>query len=182
MPTASRLTQDMRTWPLAGLLTRSQRYIKGIASPSYRAKVGTISIAFCPPTRKLPTYLPLCSCHRSTHTGINNTTNTMSFKIWIEGKEKTIEGHIFICTLKFKDKVIWGPATCHDNTLTLRDAIHKADSRFDMSFQKKDKTVEGHTRSISVKLGDTVLLNKLHTHDNMEGLVKAIELVQLVKS
>ncbi|KAF3762122.1 hypothetical protein M406DRAFT_53353 [Cryphonectria parasitica EP155] len=96
--------------------------------------------------------------------------------VWLENKQHSIEGHIFQCTLKFDDRVIYGPISCHDNTVALGDAIHNADSRFKMSFDKKDHTVEGHTRYISVKSGDKVLLDKLSTHDNMAGLVAAIDL------
>ncbi|KAK3345871.1 hypothetical protein B0T25DRAFT_550547, partial [Lasiosphaeria hispida] len=37
-------------------------------------------------------------------------------------------------------------SSCYENTAALRDAIHNADSRFDISFTKTDNTVEGHTR------------------------------------
>ncbi|KLU92137.1 hypothetical protein MAPG_11084 [Magnaporthiopsis poae ATCC 64411] len=95
--------------------------------------------------------------------------------VWLDDKDHSVEGHIFNCTLTFRNKVIWGPASCHDNTVALRNAIHEADRRFDMSFTKKDKTVEGHIRYISVKSNGKVLLDKLSTHDNMAGLVSAID-------
>ncbi|KAL8364673.1 hypothetical protein RB595_003787 [Gaeumannomyces hyphopodioides] len=94
--------------------------------------------------------------------------------VWLDKKRHSVEGHILKCTLTFRGKVIWGPISCHDNTIALRNAIHDADRRFDMSFTKKGKTVEDHTRCISVKSNGKVLLNKLSTHDNMAGLVAAI--------
>ncbi|KAI1086557.1 hypothetical protein F5B19DRAFT_131114 [Rostrohypoxylon terebratum] len=105
---------------------------------------------------------------------------TEQLNVWLENKNHSVEGHIFNCTLTFRNKVIWGPISCHDNTVALRNAIHKADSRFDMSFTKKDHTVEGHTCSISVKSNSEVLLTKLSTHDNIAGLVTAINAVLAV--
>ncbi|KAL6791089.1 hypothetical protein J3E68DRAFT_411905 [Trichoderma sp. SZMC 28012] len=99
---------------------------------------------------------------------------TDQLNVWLDHKEHSLEGHIFECTLTFRDKIIWGPKSCHDNTVALRNAIHEADERFDMSFTKKDKTAEGHTRYISVKSNGKVLLDKLSTHANMQGLVDAI--------
>ncbi|KAL8346720.1 hypothetical protein RB598_000557 [Gaeumannomyces tritici] len=100
-----------------------------------------------------------------------------SLGVWLDDKKHSIEDHIFECILRFiNDRVIWGPASCHDNTIPLGEAISMADSRFKMSFTKKGKTVEGHTRYISVSSGDQVLLNRLSTHDNMAGLVSAINL------
>ncbi|EFX06181.1 hypothetical protein CMQ_6502 [Grosmannia clavigera kw1407] len=100
--------------------------------------------------------------------------------VWLDNKEHSVEGHTMECTLKFKGKVIWGPTSCHDNTIALREAIHDADDRFDMSFTKKDKTGEGHTRYISVKSNDKVVLDKLSTHDDMAGLVNAIKVTLIV--
>ncbi|PYI25432.1 hypothetical protein BP00DRAFT_499496 [Aspergillus indologenus CBS 114.80] len=94
--------------------------------------------------------------------------------VWLDDKEHSVEGHIFNCTLTFRNKVIWGPISCHDNTVALRNAIHQADRRFDMSFTNKGHTVEGHTRYISVKSNGEVLLDRLPTHDNMAGLLSAI--------
>lgn len=106
---------------------------------------------------------------------------TDELTVWLSGKEHSVEGHIFEATLKFNDKAIWGPVSCHDNTIALREAIHKADKRFDISFTKKDKTNEGHTRYISVKSNGQVLLDNLSTHDNMAGLVAAIDAVLAVE-
>ncbi|KAL6691201.1 hypothetical protein J3F84DRAFT_387094 [Trichoderma pleuroticola] len=47
--------------------------------------------------------------------------------IWLIKKEHSIKGHIFNCTLTSRNKVIWGPVSCHDNTVALRNAIHEAD-------------------------------------------------------
>jgi hypothetical protein len=62
----------------------------------------------------------------------------------------------------------------------LREAIHQADTRFDVLFTKKDNKVEGHISYISVKSNGKVLLNKISTHDNMAGLVQAIETILTV--
>ncbi|KAM0246381.1 hypothetical protein ACHAQJ_010252 [Trichoderma viride] len=107
---------------------------------------------------------------------------TEQLEVWLDPKDHSVEGHIFTCTLTFRNKVIWGPTSCHDNTVALRNAIHKADRRFDMSFEKKDKTVEGHINYISVKSKGEVLLDKLSTHDNMIGLVSAINAAQAANS
>ena len=71
-------------------------------------------------------------------------------RIWLEDKPHSVEGHIYEATLTFNDTIIWGPKTCHDNTVTLREKIHEADNRFDITFTKKDKTIEGHTKYIYV--------------------------------
>lgn len=102
---------------------------------------------------------------------------TEGLDVWLDNKDHSVEGHIFNCTLKFRNKVIWGPIHCHDNTVALREAIHAADRRFDMSFEKRDKTIEGHIKYISVKSNGKVLLDKLSTHDNMVGLISAINAV-----
>ncbi|KAI2607725.1 uncharacterized protein GGS25DRAFT_497203 [Hypoxylon fragiforme] len=95
-------------------------------------------------------------------------------RVWIEPKEHSVEGHTKQCILTFKGQVKWGPHSCHDNTTSRRDALHKADSRFDILIMDKPKTIEGHIATISVSAGDTVYLDKLSTHDNMEGLCKAV--------
>ncbi|KAI0594163.1 hypothetical protein F4775DRAFT_575043 [Biscogniauxia sp. FL1348] len=95
-------------------------------------------------------------------------------RAWLDPKDHSVEGHTKQCILTFNGSVIWGPKSCHDNTVQLRDALHKADSRFDIILMDKPKTVEGHTAYISVSAGDTVYLDKLSTHDNMGGLCKAI--------
>ncbi|KAI1074810.1 hypothetical protein F5B20DRAFT_562485 [Whalleya microplaca] len=68
-------------------------------------------------------------------------------RVWLDCKEKTVEGHTKQCILFFDGKEIWGPTSCHDNTTQLRDALHKADSRFDLQIMEKPKTIEGHTRT-----------------------------------
>jgi hypothetical protein len=100
--------------------------------------------------------------------------------VWVDDKAHSVEGHIFIGKLTFRNKLIWGPATCHDNTVALGNAIHEADRRFLMTFEKKDETLEGHTRYISVKSNGTVTLDKLSTHPNMDDLVQAIKTAQTV--
>ncbi|KAI1213155.1 uncharacterized protein F4807DRAFT_457240 [Annulohypoxylon truncatum] len=95
--------------------------------------------------------------------------------VWLEEKPHSVEGHTAKCTLYFKDRQVWGPVHCHGNTEQLRDAIQKADDRFALTVEPRSKSVEGHIRYISVKSHGNVLLDKLSTHDNMEGLVTVIE-------
>lgn len=77
----------------------------------------------------------------------------------------------------FKDRQVWGPVSCYDNAEQLRDAIRKAVVRFALTVESKSKSIEGHTRYISVKSHGIVLLDKLSTHDNMEELAIAIEAI-----
>ena len=96
-------------------------------------------------------------------------------EVWTEHKGHSVEGHTLTGTLNFKGQPIWGPSGCHDNTLQLGAALHKADWRFAMTFSSKGHSVEGHVRVISVKGWDgTLLLDKLSTHDNMDSLARAV--------
>lgn len=105
---------------------------------------------------------------------------TYEFNIWLDPKNHSVEGHTRTCTLYFKDKVIWGPRSCHPNTDRLKDAIEQADCRFRLDIHTKDHSVEGHIKYISVEHEGKVLLDKMSTHDNMEGLVTAINAVLAV--
>ncbi|KAK2778713.1 hypothetical protein CKAH01_11639 [Colletotrichum kahawae] len=98
----------------------------------------------------------------------------MSYKIWLDDKPHSKEGHIFEATLPFNGQEIWGPRGAHENTSRLGDALRKADPRFDIVLKKKSHSVEGHVRCISVIHHGRLILNKLSTHDTMEGLVKAV--------
>ncbi|KAI1760763.1 hypothetical protein GGR53DRAFT_508433, partial [Hypoxylon sp. FL1150] len=98
----------------------------------------------------------------------------MSTRAWLDPKEHSVEGHTMQCILTFNGNIIWGPKSCHDNTTQLRDALNKADPRFNLILMDKPKTVEGHTAYISVSNGDHVYLDKLSTHDNMTELCKAV--------
>ncbi|KAI0968779.1 hypothetical protein F4678DRAFT_463967 [Xylaria arbuscula] len=95
-------------------------------------------------------------------------------RAWLDPKSHSVEGHTKQCILTFNGRIIWGPMGCHDNTVELRDALRRADDRFDMIIMDKPHSVEGHTAWISVSRGETVYLDKLHTHDNMTGLCRAI--------
>ncbi|KAI3339348.1 hypothetical protein F4824DRAFT_498613 [Ustulina deusta] len=105
----------------------------------------------------------------------------MATRAWLDPKAKSVEGHTKQCILIFNGAIIWGPTSCHDNTTQLRDALRKADSRFDMIIMDKPHTVEGHTADISISAGDTVYLDKLSTHNNMAGLCKAVFDAQQVR-
>ncbi|KAK3983955.1 hypothetical protein QBC44DRAFT_253952 [Cladorrhinum sp. PSN332] len=101
-------------------------------------------------------------------------TISKALEVRLDDKEETDEGHIFEGTLTWDGTPIWGPASCHDNTVVLREALHAVDPRFDFTFTKKDRTTEGHTKVISVEKDGKILLDNLSTHDNMIGLVQAI--------
>ncbi|KAI1161616.1 hypothetical protein F5B18DRAFT_430567 [Nemania serpens] len=99
-------------------------------------------------------------------------------RAWLDPKPHSVEGHTKQCILTFDGTIIWGPTSCHDNTTELRDALHKADSRFNIILMEKPHSVEGHTAYISVSAGGTVYLDKLNTHDNMAGLCEAVHNAQ----
>lgn len=90
---------------------------------------------------------------------------------------KTTEGHIFNATLHFKGMPIWGPISCHDNAVLLMQAIRDGDPRFEFHLEKKEHTVEGHTREIIVEV-DGEELERLSVHDNMDRMVEQIHLMQ----
>lgn len=95
----------------------------------------------------------------------------------VEPKEHSTEDHIKQCYLEFNGGRIWGipePIHCHENTAHTADTLHKADSRFSLYLSEKSHTIEGHIATLTIKKGDTVYLDKLHTHDNMIGLRDAI--------
>ncbi|KAM0429249.1 hypothetical protein ACHAPT_006463 [Fusarium lateritium] len=102
------------------------------------------------------------------------------FKIWTEPKSHSLEGHIFNGTLYFNDNIIWGPHNCHDNTTDLINALSDADPRFRMRFERKSNSREGHTRSISIRSNGRIVLDKLSTHDNMDGFVIAVNTARAV--
>ncbi|EJP62351.1 hypothetical protein CRV24_003703 [Beauveria bassiana] len=96
-------------------------------------------------------------------------------EVWTESKEHSVEGHTLTGTLNFKGERIWGPNGCHSNTVSLGKALQEADWRFAMVFDDKSHSVEGHTRSISVKdWNGKVTLNKLSTHSNMDSLARVV--------
>lgn len=95
-------------------------------------------------------------------------------KVWLDVASKTNEGHTNTCTLLFNDQVIWGPTSCHDNTVDLQTALRKADPRLELRLARKDHSIEGHTRRINVESKGIKILEGLSCHDNMEGLVTSI--------
>ncbi|KAI1384026.1 uncharacterized protein F4822DRAFT_433976 [Hypoxylon trugodes] len=91
--------------------------------------------------------------------------------------DKTTQGHTKKCVLEFNCKPIWGYPKlvhCHENTTQIAEALTKADSRFVLYITERPHSVEGHAARITIKKGNTVYLDKLHTHDNMIGLRDAI--------
>ncbi|KAL6835285.1 nucleoside phosphorylase domain-containing protein [Trichoderma camerunense] len=101
-----------------------------------------------------------------------------SFRIWLEKKPHSVEGHTAECTLTFNGRVIWGPRSCHENTTKLGDALYTVDPRFQLTFDAKRKTIEGHTCSISIMAGGRYYLDRLSTHDNMAELCRVINICQ----
>ncbi|KAM3480893.1 hypothetical protein MY8738_004744 [Beauveria namnaoensis] len=97
-----------------------------------------------------------------------------SLRVWLEKKRNSVEGHTRECTLTFNGSVIWGPRSCHDNTEGLAKALSEADPRFQLALRPKRKTIEGHTRTISVMAGGRRYLDRLSTHDNMIELCQVI--------
>lgn len=103
---------------------------------------------------------------------------TDQLTVWLTDKKHSIEDHLFEFTLSFRERVIFGPTSCDSRTIELGNAIHKADYRFTMNIgTKSKKTVEGHTRYISVKSYGRILVDRLPTHDNMCCLIVAINAV-----
>ncbi|KAH6603623.1 hypothetical protein Trco_008398 [Trichoderma cornu-damae] len=100
-------------------------------------------------------------------------------RVWLERKEHSVEGHTKQAILTFNGKIIWGPRGCHDNTSQLAQALDAADPRFQLILMDKPHSVEGHTYYISVSANNHVYLDKLSTHENMVGLVQAIDDVLL---
>jgi hypothetical protein len=92
----------------------------------------------------------------------------------VDPKEHSVEGHIKKCTLKFNGNIIWGPASCHDNSTKLAEALHSADSRFELVIEDKSHSTEGHIAKISVYRGGHTYLSNHSTHDNMTGLRDAV--------
>lgn len=96
-------------------------------------------------------------------------------EIWTTHKEHSVEGHTFTGTLNFEGKPIWGPHSCHENTIHLGKALQEADPRFDMVFEPKDHSGMGHQRYISVRdWNRDFVLDNLSTCDNMDFLARAV--------
>ncbi|KAI1331437.1 hypothetical protein F5Y16DRAFT_395320 [Xylariaceae sp. FL0255] len=92
----------------------------------------------------------------------------------VDPKSHSVEGHTKQCYLNFNGQRIWGIAGCHPNTTRLAEALHSADSRFELVIWDKHHSVEGHIATITVRRGDHVFLDKMSTHNNMTGLRDAI--------
>ena len=95
----------------------------------------------------------------------------------IRPKDHSVEGHTRQCYLEFNGKRIWGDPTaisCHDNSTKIAEALKEADSRFALYLAEKPHSTEGHIATITIKKGDKTYLDKLSTHDNMEGLRDAV--------
>ena len=92
----------------------------------------------------------------------------------IENIEESVEGHTAQAWLHFNGEKIWGPKSCHDNTIRLARALEKADSRFSIPIEPKEHHISKHTRSISVKDWDgNYVIYKLSTDEDMDSLVSA---------
>ncbi|EHA57819.1 hypothetical protein MCOR27_007655 [Pyricularia oryzae] len=96
-------------------------------------------------------------------------------KVWLNEKPKTVEGHTNTCQLFFEGNPVHeNPISCHDNTVDIQTALRKADPRFELRLARKDKTVEGHTRSFNIKCKDEDILKDHSCHDNMITIVNSI--------
>ncbi|KAI6389347.1 hypothetical protein MCOR24_010584 [Pyricularia oryzae] len=93
---------------------------------------------------------------------------------WLSDRSKTVEGHNVTCALYFNDNLVWGPMSCHNNTTTIQSALRQADKRMELRLGTKDKTVEGHTKFFNIKYKGKNILEDHFCHNNLEGLVVAI--------
>ena len=103
-------------------------------------------------------------------------------KCWTETKDKTVEGHTNSAALYFKDqgKPLWGPKGCHDNTVDIQAALRKADPRLELRMERKEHSVEGHTRTFNVRANGKDLLIGHSCHDNMDDLATIINTIWAV--
>ncbi|KAJ6070612.1 hypothetical protein N7467_011931 [Penicillium canescens] len=99
----------------------------------------------------------------------------MKNAVWTEKRGNTVEGHTLTGALYFNNDLIWGPRGCHVNTRRLGDALHDLDCGFYMKFEGMTKSIEGHTRFISVKARGDVILDKMDTHDSMDELAAVVK-------
>ncbi|KAE8343862.1 hypothetical protein BDV24DRAFT_128332 [Aspergillus arachidicola] len=100
----------------------------------------------------------------------------MTSRAWIEDGDHRVEGHTLMGTLRFQGEIIWEHG-CHPNTVQLVEALYKLDRRFTMAFEGKERSIEGHTKLISVESGGSVILDRLSTHSSMEELVTAVNVI-----
>ena len=100
--------------------------------------------------------------------------------VWIETTGHSVEGHTNTAALYFNNNLLWGPKSCHDNAVDLQAALRQADPRLELRLARKDKTVEGHTRKISVRANGQNVLEGLSVHDNMDDLPGIINAVWIV--
>ncbi|TLS21608.1 uncharacterized protein PpBr36_09583 [Pyricularia pennisetigena] len=97
--------------------------------------------------------------------------------VWLSEKDKTVEGHTNTAALYFNDKLMWGPKSCHDNTVDIQTALRKVDPRLELRLARKDKTVEGHTRAFNIKHNGKDVLTNHSCHDNMGDLATTINTI-----
>ncbi|KAB8271132.1 hypothetical protein BDV30DRAFT_240746 [Aspergillus minisclerotigenes] len=100
----------------------------------------------------------------------------MTSRVWIEDGDPRVEGHTLMGTLRFRGEIIWEHGW-HPNTVKQFEALYKLDPRFTMAFEGKERSVEGHTKLISVESGGSVILDRLPTHSSMEELVTAVKAI-----
>ncbi|KAE8331353.1 hypothetical protein BDV39DRAFT_201004 [Aspergillus sergii] len=100
----------------------------------------------------------------------------MTSRVWIEDGDHRVEGHTLMGTLRFQGEIIWEHG-CHSNTVQLGHALQNLDPRFTMTFERKGRSFEGHTKLISVESGGSVILDRLPTHSSMEELVTAVNAI-----
>lgn len=99
--------------------------------------------------------------------------------VWrIEEISHSVEGHTVGITLKFKDEIIWGPHSAHGHVYDLRAAMAVRDERFEFVLKDMRKTIEGHTKGITVIYHGEVIVDKISVHHNMDEMVAQIQKMQ----
>ncbi|TLD19984.1 hypothetical protein PspLS_09396 [Pyricularia sp. CBS 133598] len=98
----------------------------------------------------------------------------MSYQIWLEDREKSVEGHTMTLTLYVNDTKVVGPFSCHDNAVELQKVLAQVDPRVKLVLNTKAKTVEGHIKSLYIKANGKVVLDGLSVHDNMGQFVTSL--------
>ncbi|CAI6091766.1 unnamed protein product [Clonostachys chloroleuca] len=116
----------------------------------------------------------------STMTETASASTTHGMGIDIQSTKKTVEGHTMTGTVYFENKKIWGPKSCHDNSVDIQRAFKRADPRFEMALERKPHSVEGHTRALTIKSNGNTILNGHSVHDNMDDMVATIKGILLV--
>lgn len=99
-------------------------------------------------------------------------------RVYIGHRNNSVEGHIKQCLLLFNGQPIWGVPNmvhCHENTEEIKRALERADPRFLLVIADRNRSIEGHRATITIRKGQHVYLNNMQTHENMSGLQFAVD-------